>query len=108
MQFIKIETAVSDVWVNKDHIVSLNPRTEPVRVTILRLVNGDQFASTQTVEEILAATAAPAAPEDRQAWQQRGAEALQRAFPTLFDDFTEAWFIKAAGIVINASTGGER
>ena len=43
------------------------------------------------------------AEEDREAWQQRGAEALQRAFPTLFDDFTEAWFIQAAGIVINAS-----
>ena len=65
MQFIKIETAVSEVWVNKDHIVSLNPKEEPVRVTILRLVNGDQFASTQTVEEILAATDAPDAPVAR-------------------------------------------
>lgn len=65
MQFIKIETAVSEVWVNKNHVVSLNPKEEPVRVTILRLVNGDQFASTQTVEDILAAMDAPAAPVAR-------------------------------------------
>lgn len=38
-----------------------------------------------------------------QAEVQAGAQALQAAFPTLCEDFTDAFFEKAAGIVLDAA-----
>lgn len=43
-----------------------------------------------------------AAEEDREAWAQAGAQALAKAFPGLHEDFTPAWFLKAANIIVNA------